>query len=74
MLNLKVCRKCHKDEIVPQWPPGEEEVVLRTGVLACPYHFQGYYEASTDINNPPPEWCEHKLEHAVSEGMTKWKK
>jgi len=68
MLDLIICRKCHDRHSMNRWQIGEEELVWRTKVLACPYSLQGYYEATTDFSGPPPVFCPYKFEQAVSAG------
>jgi hypothetical protein len=67
MLNIEICRLCHKeyDGAVVQWNDEEEERVRKTGWLACPYGYQGYYEATTKVDGPPPHFCPYAPEQIV---------
>jgi hypothetical protein len=67
MLNLKICRLCHEqnDGVIKQWSRREEVVVKNTRFLACPYVFQGVYEAVTPMDELPPPHCPFSAEHAV---------
>jgi hypothetical protein len=70
MLNKDVCRKCWGRGSAEWWalrgryPPPQ-------GAIYCDYSgtpgptWLGFMETK-----PPPKDCPHKLEHAVSEGMT----
>jgi len=71
-IDPSICERCHGEYCqavvqVPDWIE-ERQTIERTGVLACPYVFQGVYEALTNIDKPPPKWCPFRLEHMMSLG------
>ena len=68
-LNLNICSGCAGFKY-NQFVDFLEE----RGYMYCP----PYSKRGTETNNvrvaeltkPPPEWCDHKLEHAVSDALT----
>ena len=63
MLSKEVCIKCWT-KTVTGWE-GSDEIRWATGVVLCPYSGKKALNETT-INEPPPEWCPKKFEHAVA--------
>jgi hypothetical protein len=68
MLDLDICKKCLRENSV-YGVLREIAAAKRTGLIACPYGYRGYWEATTDIEGAPPAHCPFKLEHGVSAAM-----
>jgi hypothetical protein len=66
MLNLDVCDKCIRKAF--SFSKGiRKDSIRKSGEISCPPdHWKTH-----SLYGAPPELCPYKLEHAVSEGMTK---
>jgi hypothetical protein len=64
MLNLDVCDRCMKRRL--PWAVNlDRGIVNHFKQFACPGK-DGFGSKIAKLYEPPPKWCEYKLEHGVS--------
>ena len=65
-LNLDVCQKCCSHHTLGiAFGDNSKEMITKRGWIRCPRKMETLIK--TKLKKKPPDWCEYKLEHAVSE-------
>ena len=72
MLSKRICKLCVK-ETDNDWDSIDEDSWDRA-VVMCPTRYSDGCINTSKIRKPPPEFCPHKLEHAVAMGVKKARK
>jgi hypothetical protein len=67
MLNRKVCAQCRRKSGYEFQPRVLADLPLRGCGWICPHIAGDDKECVTPLDDQPPEYCIHKLEHAVAE-------
>jgi hypothetical protein len=73
MMNSSVCKKCINHEYNrlknDSWTTDDMNLWINVGRVYCPMSLT-VVSNYADTKGPPPSWCSHKLEHAVSVAMS----
>lgn len=63
MLSKEVCKKCINQSVFLNWSSTEDEIDWEDfKTVYCPVSI----DKSTRVTDPPPEWCQKTLEHALA--------